>query len=51
MTKKCRQGVATCFVVGDALATLFFAIGDAFGHGDVPEAIVTKLLERGFDAV
>ena len=27
------------------------AIGDAFVHNDVPESVVTKLLERGFDAV
>ena len=27
------------------------AIGDVFVGGDVPEAVVTRLLERGFDAV
>jgi hypothetical protein len=27
------------------------AIGDAFVHSDVPEPIVTELLERGFNAV
>ena len=41
--KKTRNG-AVHFVLARA-------IGDAFVHGDVPEAIVTKLLEREFDAV
>ena len=41
--KKTRNGVMH-FVLARA-------IGDAFVHGDVPEAVVTKLLERGFDAV
>jgi 3-dehydroquinate synthetase len=27
------------------------AIGDVFLHGDVPDSVVTKLLERGFHAV
>ena len=41
--KKTRNGVMH-FV-------LTRAIGDAFVHGDVPEAVVTTLLERGFNAV
>ena len=41
--KKTRNGVMH-FVLARA-------IGDAFVHGDVPEAVVTKLLKRGFDAV
>ena len=41
--KKTRNGVMH-FVLARA-------IGDAFVHGDVPEAAVKKLLERGFDAV
>ena len=41
--KKTRNG-AMHFVLARA-------IGNAFVHGDVPEAVVTKLLERGFDAV
>ena len=41
--KKTRYGVMHFVLVR--------AIGDAFVHGDVPEAVVTKLLKRGFDAV
>ena len=41
--KKTRNGVMHFVLVR--------AIGDAFVHGDVPEAVVTNLLERGFDAV
>jgi 3-dehydroquinate synthase len=41
--KKTRNGVMH-FVLARA-------IGDAFVHGDVPEPVVTELLERGFNAV
>ena len=41
--KKTRNGIMH-FVLARA-------IGDAFLHGDVPEPVVTQLLERGFDAV
>ena len=41
--KKTRNGVMNF--------ELARAIGDAFVDGGVPEAVVTKLLERGFDAV
>jgi 3-dehydroquinate synthetase len=41
--KKTRNGIIH-FVLARS-------IGDAFVHGDVPEQIVTALLERGCDAV
>ena len=41
--KKTRNGVMH-FVLARA-------IGDSFVQDDVPEAVVTKLLERGFNAV
>ena len=41
--KKTRNGVMH-FVLARA-------IGDAFVHGDVPEPVVTELLERGYNAV
>jgi 3-dehydroquinate synthetase len=41
--KKTRNGVMH-FVLARS-------IGDTFVHGDVPEQILTALLERGYDAV